>query len=85
MAAHVLDTIGCGAGGFSSETAQRVRTLLGAGDDVLRSSAYGCSDVTSAELAALANGTSNRFLDFNDFGPLRGPSKRRHCFTTGGC
>lgn len=79
---HLIDAVACGAGAFSSETARKIRRAIdpGAGTAAgVRSgsdgaSAYGISAGTTPEFAAFANASTNRYLDFNDFGPAGHPS-----------
>ena len=62
----LIDTIGCGIGGFSSEPSQIANRLAG-GVSATRGSTVMCSGVkTSPDLAAFANGVMIRYLDFND-------------------
>jgi 2-methylcitrate dehydratase len=62
----MIDTIGCGLGGFSADASQ-IANRLAAQVSATPSATVMCSGVkTSAELAAFANGVAIRYLDFND-------------------
>jgi 2-methylcitrate dehydratase len=62
----IIDTIGCGLGGFGAEPSQ-IANKLAARVSSTPSASVMCSGVkTSPELAVFANGTMMRYLDFND-------------------
>lgn len=71
---HVLDTVGCGAGGFDSVPARAVREVVRGTAGPMRASAYGEAEPILVDHVALANGTANRYLDFSDFGLSGHPS-----------
>ena len=63
---YIIDTIGCGLGGFGAEPSQ-IANRLAAGVSAARTATVMCSGVkTSPELAVFANGVMIRYLDFND-------------------
>jgi 2-methylcitrate dehydratase len=63
---YMIDSIGCGLGGFGAEPSQ-IANRLAAGVSAVRGATVMCSGVkTSPELAAFANGVMIRYLDFND-------------------
>ncbi|HLH98145.1 MAG TPA: MmgE/PrpD family protein [Xanthobacteraceae bacterium] len=62
----MIDTIGCGLGGFEADASQIANRLAGQ-VSATRGATVMCSGVkTSADLAAFANGVAIRYLDFND-------------------
>ncbi len=62
----LIDTIGCGLGGFGAEPSQ-IANKLAAGVSAVHGATVMCSGVkTSPDLAAFANGVMIRYLDFND-------------------
>lgn len=71
---HVVDTVGCGAGGVSSRPARIVRAVVGGTGGPMLASAYGVAEPILVDSAAFANATANRYLDFNDFGWSGHPS-----------
>ena len=71
---HVVDTVGCGAGGYRSGPAEATRRVARGAGGALTASVYGEQDRVLVDFAALANGTANRYLDFNDFGSSGHPS-----------
>jgi 2-methylcitrate dehydratase len=83
---HLIDAVACGAGAFSCATAGTIRRSVQGGgvqiDDAhgARSvpgwgaSAYGIGGRVAPEFAGFANASTNRCLDFNDFGPAGHPS-----------
>jgi len=63
---YMIDSIGCGLGGFAADASQIANTLAGSVSAV-RGATVMCSGVkTSPDLAAFANGVMIRYLDFND-------------------
>jgi 2-methylcitrate dehydratase len=63
---YLIDSIGCGIGGFAAEPSQ-IANKLAAGVSAVRGATVMCSGVkTSPELAVFANGVMIRYLDFND-------------------
>ena len=63
---HLIDTIGCGLGGFAAEPSQ-IANKLAERVSATRGATVMCSGVkTSVDLAVLANGVMIRYLDFND-------------------
>jgi MmgE/PrpD N-terminal domain len=62
----LIDSIGCGLGGFGAEPSQ-IANRLAAGVSAQRGATVMCSGVkTSPDLAVFANGVMIRYLDFND-------------------
>ena len=62
----LIDSVGCGLGGFSAEPSQ-IANRLAANVTAQRAATVMCSGVkTSADLAVFANGVMIRYLDFND-------------------
>jgi 2-methylcitrate dehydratase len=63
---YLIDTFGCGLGGFSADASQIANRLAATASGVPAATVM-CSGVkTSADLAAFANGVAIRYLDFND-------------------
>src|SRR5437879_3068118 len=63
---YMIDSIGCGLGGFGAEPSQ-IANKLAAGVSAVRGATVMCSGVkTSPDLAVFANGVMIRYLDFND-------------------
>jgi 2-methylcitrate dehydratase len=63
---YILDSIGCGLGGFGADASQIANRLAGSVSAVHGATVM-CSGVrTSPDLAAFANGVMIRYLDFND-------------------
>ncbi len=63
---YLIDTIGCGLGGYSADASQIANKLAGAVSAVSPATVM-CSGIrTSPDLAAFANGVMIRYLDFND-------------------
>jgi 2-methylcitrate dehydratase len=63
---YMIDSIGCGLGGFGSDASQ-IANRLAAGVSAVPGATVMCSGVkTSPDLAAFANGVMIRYLDFND-------------------
>lgn len=71
---HVLDTVGCGAGGFDSAPARITRAAARGVTGPMCASVYGEPLPVLVDHAALANATADRYLDFNDFGLSGHPS-----------
>lgn len=71
---HVVDTVGCGAGGFTSHPARIARAMVVGGGGRFSASAYGLPAPGLVDTVGFANATANRYLDFNDFGPSGHPS-----------
>ena len=61
-----VDSFGCGLGAFDSEPAVAARDLASSVSASLAATVLGTRSRTSPELAAFANGTMVRYLDFND-------------------
>src|SRR5260370_40840527 len=62
----MIESIGCGIGGFGSDASQ-IANRLAAGVSAVPGATVMCSGVkTSPDLAAFANGVMIRYLDFND-------------------
>jgi 2-methylcitrate dehydratase len=63
---YMIDSIGCGLGGFGADASQ-IANRLAAGVSAVHGATVMCSGVkTSPDLAAFANGVMIRYLDFND-------------------
>lgn len=71
---HIVDTIGCGAGGVASTPARIARTVTSGAGGSLLASTYGVEQKVLVDAAAFATATANRYLDFNDFGSSGHPS-----------
>ncbi len=74
VARHTLDSVGCGAGGFSSKPAVIARETVRGSNGKLVASVYGQAERVLVDHAGFANATANRYLDFNDFGISGHPS-----------
>jgi 2-methylcitrate dehydratase len=61
-----IDSMGCALGGYSAEPSQIARRLCYAGESPMSARVIGSLTSTSAEMAAFANSTMVRYLDFND-------------------
>ena len=62
----ILDTVGCGIGGYSAGPSQ-IAIKLASGVSATQAATILCSGIkTSHELAVFANGVMIRYLDFND-------------------
>jgi len=62
----VVDSLGCGIGAFNSEPAKAVRAMASSYTSTRTATLLGTDMRTTPDLAALANGTMVRYLDFND-------------------
>lgn len=62
----IIDTIGCGLGGYASGPAKIARDLAGIVTSTMPATVLGSGQRTSPDLATFANGVMIRFLDFND-------------------
>jgi 2-methylcitrate dehydratase len=62
----IVDTVGCGLGGYWSEPARIARDIAGTVRSSEGVSVIGSGERTSPDLATFANGVMIRFLDFND-------------------
>ncbi|HEY6533486.1 MAG TPA: MmgE/PrpD family protein [Acidimicrobiales bacterium] len=71
---HLIDTVACGAGGLQSPMAAKLMRVTTGVDVAGGASVYGRPTLTTPELAGFVNGSLNRCLDFNDFGPSGHPS-----------
>ncbi|WP_166462668.1 MmgE/PrpD family protein [Amycolatopsis acidicola] len=71
---HTLDTIGCGAGGFHSRPVEIARGMATGVSGPVQASLYGSPNRVLVDVAAFANISANRNLDFNDFGLSGHPS-----------
>ncbi|MFC9551400.1 MmgE/PrpD family protein [Rhodococcus sp. NPDC056960] len=71
---HTIDTVGCGAGGYSSAPAGIAREVARGIGGPLVASVYGESEKCLVDQVAFANATADRYLDFNDFGVSGHPS-----------
>jgi len=64
--ALILDTLGCGFGGYDSEPAKIARELAATVTSTRPATIMCSGEKTSAELAAFANDVMMRYLDYND-------------------
>ena len=80
---RVLDAIGCGLAGFSSEPGAIARALAEDIGGRPESTIWGSSELTSCEKAALANSTMLRALDYMD--SHAGPDACHPCFNIPPC
>ena len=62
----IIDSLGCGLGAFTSEPAKMARDLAETFTGTVTSTVLGSAVQSTPELAAFANGTMIRYLDFND-------------------
>lgn len=62
----MVDSLGCAIGGFTSEPAKAARDLAACVTGEATATVIGTRDRTTPDLAAFANGTMVRYLDFND-------------------
>lgn len=62
----MVDSLGCAIGAFSSEPAKAARSLAAGVTGAATATVLGTRDRTTPDLAAFANGTMVRYLDFND-------------------
>ncbi len=62
----LVDTMGCGIGGYDSEPAEIARSMADGVQGRLASRVLGTSAHTTPDLAAFANGVAVRYLDCND-------------------
>src|SRR5690242_13624622 len=63
---HLIDTLGCGLGGYPSPPAGIARRLAEQVSSVSLARLLGSGTTSSMEMAAFANSTMVRFLDYND-------------------
>jgi 2-methylcitrate dehydratase len=69
---HYLDAVGCGLGAISSPMARTVRNAAAGMTGAFQASTYGCPEPAFVDMAGFVNAALNRYLDFNDFGPVSG-------------
>lgn len=62
----IIDTIGCGLGGYDSEPSRIARDMAGTVTPTHPVTVIGSGQQSSLDLATFANGVMIRFLDFND-------------------
>ena len=62
----MVDSLGCGIGAYTSEPAKAARDLAACVTGNAAATVLGTRDLTTPDLAAFANGTMVRYLDFND-------------------
>jgi len=63
----LIDALGCGIAGYTSEPAEIARKMAGrVKEKLLPATILGTNDQSSPELATFANGVMIRYLDFND-------------------
>jgi 2-methylcitrate dehydratase len=62
----MVDSLGCAIGAFTSEPAKAARDLAACVTGHAAATVIGTRDLTTPDLAAFANGTMVRYLDFND-------------------
>ena len=63
---HLLDTIACGIGGYTSEPAAIARRVAANISGTPSARIFGAGKQTSMEMAAFTNAVMVRYLDFND-------------------
>lgn len=71
---QTVDSVACGAGGFTGDAAEIARRTVEGTVGPLCASAYGLSSPVLVDAAAFANATADRYLDYNDFGASGHPS-----------
>ncbi len=62
----LVDSLGCGLGAFASDPARIARELAATVHGDAQATVLGTRTRTTADVAAFANGTMVRYLDFND-------------------
>ena len=62
----IIDTLGCGLGGYNSEPARIAREVVATVTSSPPATVLGSGQATSPDLATFANGVMIRYLDFND-------------------
>jgi 2-methylcitrate dehydratase len=62
----IIDALGCAAGGFTGEPAKIAREVAGITGGPPSATVLGTGQKTSPDMAAFANGTMIRYLDYND-------------------
>ena len=62
----IIDTLGCGLGGYDSEPARVAREMANMVSSTHPVTVMGSGRQTSLDLASYANGVAIRYLDFND-------------------
>ncbi|MBW1712092.1 MAG: MmgE/PrpD family protein [Deltaproteobacteria bacterium] len=62
----VLDTLGCALGGLDSQACRIILEYVAEAGHPAQATVFGPGPRTSVSLAALANGTMVRYLDYND-------------------
>lgn len=62
----LIDTLGCAAGGFTSEPGKIARQMAASVTSSMPARVLGTSDYSSPEMAGFANGVMLRYLDCND-------------------
>lgn len=62
----MVDSLGCAIGAFTSEPAKAARDLAASVTGKVNATVIGTRDKSTPDLAAFANGTMVRYLDFND-------------------
>lgn len=63
---RVIDSIGCALGAYNSPPGKIARAMAEARNDTRAGIVFGTSHSTCPEMAAFANGTMIRYLDYND-------------------
>jgi 2-methylcitrate dehydratase len=63
---HIIDTLGCALGAYSSEPSKIARDLAATVISSQPATIIGSGQTTSPDLATFANGVMIRYLDFND-------------------
>ena len=63
---HFIDSIGCALGAFIATPCKIARTIAHTSNSSLGARVIGTTDISTPELAAFANGTMIRYLDYND-------------------
>ena len=62
----LIDTLGCGIGGYLSEPGKIARRLAGSVSGTIPSRILGTEDYSAPDMAGFANGVMVRYLDCND-------------------
>jgi len=63
---RLIDSLGCAMGAWTAPPVKIARHLANSCSSVIGARVVGSRDVTTPEMAAFANGTMFRYLDFND-------------------
>ncbi|MFZ4507260.1 MAG: MmgE/PrpD family protein [Fimbriimonas sp.] len=63
---RLIDSVGCAMGAWTSEPVKIARSLASFSSSDMGATVIGTRETTSPDLAAFANGTMFRYLDYND-------------------